>query len=44
MISYNFLKSDVVNNNAMATDELKKFQQSIAQQCDVKIDNNFVLK
>lgn len=44
MISYNFLKSNVVNNNNNATDELKKFQQSIAQQCDVKIDSNFVLK
>ena len=44
IIAYNISESDLVNNNDIPADESRKFQQSIAKQCDVKIDDNSVLK
>ena len=37
-------ESELVNNDDIAADKLRKYQQSIAKQCDVKIDDNSVLK
>ena len=44
IIAYNIPESELVNNDDIAADELRKFQQSIAKQCKVKIDDNSVLK
>ena len=44
IIAHKIPESELVNNDDIATDELRKFQQSIAKQCDVKIDDNSVLK
>ena len=40
---YNIPESELVNNDDIAMDKLRKFQQSIAKQCNVKIGNS-VLK
>ena len=44
IIAYNIPESELVNNDDIAADELRKFQQSIAKQRNVKIDDNSVLK
>ena len=44
IIAYNIPESELVNNDDISADELRKFQQSIAKQCNVKIDDNSVLK
>ena len=44
IIAYNIPESELVNNDDIVADELRKFQQSIAKQCNVKIDDNSVLK
>ena len=44
IIAYIVPESDLANNDDIAADELRKFHQSIATQCDVKIDDNSVLK
>ena len=43
IIAYNIPESELVNND-IAADKLRKFQQSIAKQCNIKIDDNSVLK
>ena len=42
IIAYNIPESELVNNDDIAADELRKFQQSIAKQYDVKTDDNSV--
>ena len=44
IIAYNIPESELVNNDDIAADELRKFQQSIAKQYDVKTDDNSVLE
>ena len=44
IIAYNIPESELVNNDDIAADELRKFQQSIAKQCNVEIGDNSVLK
>ena len=43
-MAYNSPESDLLNNNDIAADELRKFRQSFAKQCDGKIEDNSVLK
>ena len=38
------LQSELVNNDDVAVDKLRKYQQSIAKQCDIKVDDNSILK
>ena len=40
----NIPESELVNNDDIASDELRKFQRSIAKQCDIKIGDNSALK
>ena len=40
IIAYNIPESELVNNDDIAADELRKFQQSIAKQYDVKTDDS----
>ena len=44
IIVYSIPESELINNDDIAADELRTFQQSIAKQCDVKIDDNSDLK
>ena len=44
IIAYNIPESELVNNDDIAAEELRKFQKSIAKQCDVKTDDNSVLE
>ena len=44
IVAYNIPESELVNNDDIAVDKLRKFQQSIAKQCNIKIDDNSVLK
>ena len=43
-VAYNIPESDLVNNNDIAANQLRKFRQSVAKQCNVKIEGNFFLK
>ena len=40
IIAYNIPESELVNNDDVAADKLRKFQQSIAKQYDVKTDDS----
>ena len=43
IIAYNIPESELVNNDDIATHKLRKFQQSMAKQCDIKTEDNSVL-
>ena len=43
-IAYNIPESELGNNDDIAADDLRKFQQSIAKQCNPKNVDNSVVK
>ena len=44
IVAFNIPKSELGNNDDIAAEKLRKFQQSIAKQCHAKIVDKSVLK